>query len=414
METSMLMRRLRARLKATDHVQYILTSATLGGKGANKNIVEFGQQLCGLEFKEENIICSVDTSPVIEERNTYPIAFFADVANGLLSVKGAFAKYGIPDFAADCNENEKLYDFLLHSDLYYRFREATRIPKTISTIHRELEISKQKLIDFVAVCTRAEKGNASLIKARYHFFVRALEGAYVTLNEPRQLYLRRQEHSKEGQRVFEISVCQDCGRIAIVGKADNAGVLQQVARKTERDPKECDFYLLWDDSTSGEISSDDEDEVDNTDQAEDRGKDDFVICPQCGQIDTKANLNFGPICSCENVKYVPLKRVGRTKEKSIAKCPACGYGSFRSFYLGADAATAVLCTDLFEQLPDREITAVADSPQPEAKVVGGPFAKISFKIKGPETKKKEKQFCFSSALADECSRFACPHWSAWW
>lgn len=75
METSMLMRRLRARLKATEHIQYILTSATLGGKEANRSIVEFGQQLCGLPFKEENIIRSVDASPVIEERNTYPIAF---------------------------------------------------------------------------------------------------------------------------------------------------------------------------------------------------------------------------------------------------------------------------------------------------------------------------------------------------
>ena len=44
-----------------------------------------------------------------------------------------------------------------------------------------------------------------------------------------------------------------------------------------------------------------------TEQAEDSGKDDFVICPQCGQIDTKANLHFGPICSCENVKYVSFQ-----------------------------------------------------------------------------------------------------------
>lgn len=398
METSMLMRRLRARLKATEHIQYILTSATLGGKEANRSIVEFGQQLCGLPFKEENIIRSVDASPVIEERNTYPIAFFGDVANGTLSVNDAFAKYAIPDFAPNCNDNEKLYAFLLHSDLYYRFREATRTPRTVTEIYNELHISKQELIDFVTVCTRAEKGNASLMKARYHFFVRALEGAYITLSEPRQLYLRRQEHSKDGQRVFEIAVCQDCGRIAIVG-VDNDGFFQQVARKTERDPKKCDFYLLWDPSESGEISFGDEDDIADADQ-EDVGKDDFAICPKCGRIDTAANLRFGPICDCEKVKYVPLKRVGRTKEKSIAKCPACGYGSFRSFYLGADAATAVLCTDLFEQLPDREITAAADLPQPEAKALSGPFAKIAFKPKGPETKKKEKQFlCFLIAAA---------------
>lgn len=214
----MLMRRLRARLKVTDQVQYILTSATLGGKEANKSIVEFGQQLCGLNFKEENIIRSVDASPVIEERNIYPVAFFGDIANGLLSVKGAFTKYGIPDFAPNGNDDEKLYNFLLHSDLYYRFREATRTPKTISAIHCDLGISKQELIDFVAVCTRAEKGNANLIKARYHFFVRALEGAYITLNEPRQLYLRRQEHSKEGQRVLKFPCVKTVGESLSLGK----------------------------------------------------------------------------------------------------------------------------------------------------------------------------------------------------
>ena len=66
MESSVLMRRLRARLKVTDQVQYILTSATLGGKEANKSIVEFGQQLCGLNIKEDNIFRSVEASPLCE------------------------------------------------------------------------------------------------------------------------------------------------------------------------------------------------------------------------------------------------------------------------------------------------------------------------------------------------------------
>ena len=36
---------------------------------------------------------------------------------------------------------------------------------------------------------RAERDGASLIKPRYHFFVRALEGAYITLTAPKRLYL---------------------------------------------------------------------------------------------------------------------------------------------------------------------------------------------------------------------------------
>ena len=42
METSMLMRRLRARLKVTDQVQYILTSATLGEKKQIKALLNSG------------------------------------------------------------------------------------------------------------------------------------------------------------------------------------------------------------------------------------------------------------------------------------------------------------------------------------------------------------------------------------
>ena len=65
METSMLMRRLRARI-GNSSVQYILTSATLGGEDANQDIVDFGKNLCGVEFYPENIIRSQDASPAIK------------------------------------------------------------------------------------------------------------------------------------------------------------------------------------------------------------------------------------------------------------------------------------------------------------------------------------------------------------
>ena len=71
------------------------------------------------------------------------------------------------------------------------------------------------------ICTRAEKCKVSLIKARYHFFVRALEGAYITLNTPKQLFLQRKLFTGNGsqqQAVFECAICTDCGRTAIVGK----------------------------------------------------------------------------------------------------------------------------------------------------------------------------------------------------
>ena len=395
METSMLMRRLRARI-GDNRVQYILTSATLGGRDANKDIVDFGKNLCGVEFYPENIIRSQDASPTIKERLDIPTSLFKEIAERHLPLSEIFKKYGIDDYAPNGDTDEKIYEFLLHCDLFYRFRAATETPKTIHEIRTLLGISKEELIDFVAVCTAAEKNGASLIKAKYHFFVRALEGAYVTLGKPKRLYLNRREHNERGQGVFEIAICQDCGRIALVGKNER-GQYRQVSRKSERDPDECDFFLLWDDASLKDMNL--EDAEGNT--LEEQAESDFVICAHCGAMGTKADASFSNVCDCENAEYISLKRVNRTKEKKIAKCPACGYGSFRSFYLGADAATAVLCTELFEQLPDAEVIAPPlKSTEVSVQPIDDPFAGAK-KTKKPELKKKEKQFlCFSDSRSE--------------
>ena len=47
METSLLLRRMHARIAHKSQLQYILTSATLGDQNANAQIVDFGKRLCG-------------------------------------------------------------------------------------------------------------------------------------------------------------------------------------------------------------------------------------------------------------------------------------------------------------------------------------------------------------------------------
>ena len=395
METSMLMRRLRARIGG-ENVQYILTSATLGGEDANADIVNFGKNLCGVEFSPENIIRSQDASPAMKERLSVPASIFKEIAEKQSPLREIFAKYEITDYAPNGDGDEKIYEFLLHCDLFYRFRLATDAPRTIDEIQKLLGISKEELIDFVAACTAAEKDGTSLIKAKYHFFVRALEGAYITLGSPKKLYLKRRERNEQGQGVFEIAVCQDCGRIALVGKMEH-GQYHQVSRKTEQDPKDCEFFLLWEDASLKDMSIEDAE----GDALEDQGENDFVICTQCGAMGTKADVSLLKICDCENAEYISIKRVNRTKEKKIAKCPACGYGKFRSFYLGSDAATAVLCTELFEQLPDAEVVAPNKSPVEDTdQLTDNPFALVRKKRK-PELKQRTKQFlCFSDSRSE--------------
>ena len=53
-ETSLLLRRLKARISDPTKVLHILTSATLGGKEANADIVTFASRLCEAEFSEHS------------------------------------------------------------------------------------------------------------------------------------------------------------------------------------------------------------------------------------------------------------------------------------------------------------------------------------------------------------------------
>ena len=90
--------------------------------------------------------------------------------------------------------------------------------------------------------------------------------------------------------------------------------------------------------------------IDEEDCADD-ATNDFVICSVCGAISTEADTKFKPLCEHSESNYRKLRKIEQHKNH-VARCPACGFGSFRHFYLGSEAATAVLGTELFEQLPN--------------------------------------------------------------
>lgn len=253
METAMLMRRLRARLNAPEKVRYILTSATLGGKEADGDIVTFAQNLCGVPFSAQHIVRSREALPHMRGEADYPNALFTALANRTEPVDQVLERFQIPDPCPEGKDEEKLSALLLQSRIFAKLIEHTRAPKAISELRGELEpffhLSEEELVDLIAVCTQAGQGKNSLIKARYHYFVRTLEGAYVTLGGDKRLFLHRQESvgAEEDRRtVFEAAVCTDCGRLAVVGREDQDGYLVQVARKTEDNPSDCDYFLLKD------------------------------------------------------------------------------------------------------------------------------------------------------------------------
>ena len=191
METAMLMRRLRARISTRDSVQFILTSATLGGKDADQEITQFGYQLCGVQFLASNIVRSEDATPAMNAINIYPAEMFHKLADTSLPVARVLEEFDVADPAPNGDDAEKLYELMLTSRLFADLRSESKHTMEIDSLSCAMGIRRQELLDLVAVCTRAEKGKTALLKARIHYFVRALEGAYITLGRNRQMMLKQ-------------------------------------------------------------------------------------------------------------------------------------------------------------------------------------------------------------------------------
>lgn len=326
-EASMLVRRVETRLaKQGRPPQYILTSATLGDKNSNAQILAFGDRLCGHSF--QTIVRSE------------PIVHAIPESTRILTSEEIESLINLPD--------EQLFGICNGSKQYHLLRSVAVQPLTLDEIETKTEIQQEELVTFIAACGRAIDGNGiPLVRARYHLFVRALEGAYITLIPPYSLSLTP-DTEINGKLAFECAVCTDCGRIAIIGINDKKNGKLELPENSY-DPS-AEYYLL----------EDDDDEL-LTDEETETPPDEYVICSKCGTIKHTGDRN---VCDCMDEFGVKVTMALKRKESDTVRCPACSYGELRRFYLGSEAATAVLATALYENMPTdktRQFLCFSDS-----------------------------------------------------
>ncbi len=324
-EASMLVRRVETRLiEKGKSPQYILTSATLGDSNCDPQILAFGKNLCGHDFN--TIVRSVTvTHNIPDDTKT--------LSNDEISS------------LADKHDNI-LFDICNGSKQYHLIRANTRQALTLTELSVNTAIDERKLVSLIAAFVRAVNTDGiPLIRAKYHLFVRALEGAYITLTVPFQMSLTP-ETEINGQQAFECAVCTDCGRIAVIGNR-KSGKLK--LPENSLDPN-AEYFLLKDESD--DFLTDDETEAE---------PDEYVLCAQCGTI---CHIGDKNICDCMNKYGVNVTKSTKSKDSGLVRCPACSYGELRRFYLGSDAATAVLATALYENMTDektRQFLCFSDS-----------------------------------------------------
>lgn len=357
-EVGTLLNRVQAMLERKD-IQFILTSATLGSKDDDDKIAKFAESLSNVSFDASSIIRSYTKPPQKPSSvNRLDFAIYTELAAEIRNnrkeneILSTLENKGI-NIVVGCDDVESLeltlYDMILHDEFYYDIRRVlVSQTKKLSQVAAELNVTVDDVTDFIAVSSNAQKDGDKLFEARYHMFLRGLEGVFVTLAPSNKLFVHKMETYKEdpfsddcGYRAFEISFCHNCEAIYIVGQNIGGFLIQQSKYSDDYEPE---VFLL---------SGDYEEENENDDS------NDFVICSKCGAMTHASNVE-GLLCGHEKINFQKIRRV-KEKGQELHSCPCCHVVNtqrsiIRPYLLGNEAATAVIATALYNVLPEARIT----------------------------------------------------------
>lgn len=362
-EVSMLLRRLEAKIKKND-LQFILTSATLGGKDRNKEIISFAERLCSVPFTEEGIIRGKRIElKQIESEHKLDSSFFLYVDS--LIDEGYDDSYIIDRIEEKYHFGIKeksletyLYDLLMEDDTFWEIKEFLSSPRSIAEICQRTGYDEKSISSFVEVASKACKNDSKLFDSRYHMFLRATEGVFITLTPHKDLFLTRKNSIRldnQDFKVFEAVSCTQCHSLYLTGYIHDNHLIQK-SRGDSDEIKEA-FYL-------GErISDTDEDgSLENSDMVVEK----YELCPHCGFIRSSNDVHKQG-CGHPDKDFVTVYKVKTTDPINgrVTKCVHCEnvnrLGILRGFFSGQEASTSVIGTSLFEQLPSHEKRIIVHS-----------------------------------------------------
>ena len=400
-EIALLMRRLKEYLGLrADALQFLLTSATIGGPAAGCEVVKFAGDLTGQVFAEEDLLRGETVTGFATELDPFPshallralIPADEDAANAvfdewmaaLQSPSALHRRLEEAGFAcgplAGRDAPRLLFDLLRHSQLLARLHElCRRHASSFAEVCAALDLpndepSRRGLSWLIAMGAHARSGpeNTPLLPTRLHFFCRGLAGATVCLNEacdgqepPRADARRWSAFYLEDRKkcahcecaVLPLHTCVHCGMTAskIFVRDDKWRASDDLIKPGRP------VLLTW---------LPDLDEIDDPDENEEDEKNDggeqtasAMLCLSCHAYTEDGN----PLHCCTTPAQRRLRRLtSMDEEGNLAKCPRCsgGAGDFptilRSFITGEDAPAAVLTETLMRHLPPNDSV-----PRPE-------------------------------------------------
>ena len=377
MEMAMILRRLKQRLKEggqTEPFRCIATSATLmRGERDKAAVARFAADLFGEAFHEENVILGETESipepgPARLDREDYRL--LTDVLRNEGTDASALTKVaekiGIP-LPNDEVLSKKVGQLLQHDARSAILRHlVTGKPAEVQEVADKVfdDLSEQErvsalseLVDLL-LQARDPSSAAPLLSARYHLFLRSLEGAFVSYWPEKKVFLDR----KTDRVAFEVALCRECGQHYFVAQKNfRDGKIKEAIC----DPNDVNFGATFlRPIEDGEVGAE-EDEVGSSES-----KTVLYLCAECGEARPGK-----PACGHNTLIPVVKGRPPQDEDRAdqLSKCGACGYSAagrdpVREVVHGTDGPHAVIATSLYRALPQerKKVLAFADGRQEAA------------------------------------------------
>lgn len=375
-EMAMLLRRLKQRLREggrSEPFRCIATSATLvGGEGDKAHVARFAADLFGEDFREEDVILgNLVPTPEPKSRRLARTDY-----QQLKETLEAGSRAELADLAAKLDVSlptdedlAKIVGRILEQDgraaTLRRLvtGNPTEVARVATQVFEDLSEGERvpALAELVELLLQAKDPSSGtpLLSARYHLFLRSLEGAFVSLWPEKKVFLDRKSISEQGA-AFEVALCRECGQhYFVVQKNFKGGKIQEAIR----DPTDVNFGATFLRPIEGDEEGSEEDEGAGAKAL-------FYLCVQCGEAH-QTKLGCGHERSIRVVKEAAPEEEDRADQ--LPKCGACGYSGagrdpVREVVHGTDGPHAVIATTLYQCLPEkrRKVLAFADGRQEAA------------------------------------------------
>ena len=357
-EVALLIRRLKQRVAPASNIQCIATSASLTGSVRNDprgEAMEFAHNLFDAPF--EYIEGDPNRQDLVEPvRKVHaPIPKWRLTGDQLLALRsGQIAPAAVAPSGAG------LAEALGNEESMIGLKDALSTkPVDVRALRDRLwpndEKSGEKLDSLVQLGSSVQDdAGHPVLSARYHLFVRATEGAFVSFNDdgPHIFLSRHEVDPVTGHAVFEFGTCTRCGAVHLAGELEHRARLEYFLPSKKADTS-VNWLVLADEQ--GEVLIDEDELTLAEDEAKSAKSDPTTrrLCTGCGLL-ANATAMACPSSDCRGRQMLMVREHPRST-RIMTRCTECGAQSrqgIRRLRTDVNAAPAVVTTALYQQLPE--------------------------------------------------------------